>query len=170
MNPVSREWATPLTLGAFALMAATGVLMFFHLDSGIQKAAHEWLGWGLLAAVVAHAIANGRAFVRHLQAPGRPRLILALCGLALAASFFVVLPAGEGASPPALALRAVASAPLSAVAPLAGKTVAQLRQDLAAAGIAVAGDDATIDSAVQGDRERLGRALRATFASPTVTR
>ena len=32
---LSREWATPLTIGAFALMAATGTAMFFHLNNGL---------------------------------------------------------------------------------------------------------------------------------------
>lgn len=36
-----REWATPLTIGSFLLIAVTGVLMFFHLDSGLNKLAHE---------------------------------------------------------------------------------------------------------------------------------
>jgi|JI7StandDraft_1071085.scaffolds.fasta_scaffold205146_1 hypothetical protein len=170
MNPVSREWATPLTLGSFALMASTGVLMFFHLDSGVQKVAHEWLGWGLVAAVALHATANGKALLRHLQAPGRPRVILALCAVALAGSFFVSLPGGEAASPPVLALRAVAQAPLSAVAPLAGKPVAQLRSELAAAGVVVASDDASIESAAKGDRERLGLAMRVAFAAPAAAR
>lgn len=26
-----RPWATPLTIGAFAIMSTTGLLMFFHL-------------------------------------------------------------------------------------------------------------------------------------------
>ena len=42
MIPV-RKWATPLTIGAFFLMAATGILMFFHIDRGIISGAHEWL-------------------------------------------------------------------------------------------------------------------------------
>lgn len=42
---ISRNWATPLTIGSFLLMAVTGLLMFFHLDTGLNKAAHEWLGW-----------------------------------------------------------------------------------------------------------------------------
>ena len=40
---ISREWATPLTIGAFGLMSVTGMLMFFHLDTGFNKLAHEWL-------------------------------------------------------------------------------------------------------------------------------
>ncbi|EWS63204.1 hypothetical protein Y695_03563 [Hydrogenophaga sp. T4] len=40
-----RPWITPLVMGSFALSAVTGVLMFFHLDTGLNKAAHEcWAG------------------------------------------------------------------------------------------------------------------------------
>jgi cytochrome b561 len=51
---IAREWATPLTIGSFGLMATTGILMFFHLDSGLNKTAHEWLGWVMVAVVAAH--------------------------------------------------------------------------------------------------------------------
>jgi hypothetical protein len=40
---ITRDWATPLTAGAFILMASTGMPMFFHLDRGIIHLAHEWL-------------------------------------------------------------------------------------------------------------------------------
>lgn len=36
-----RTWATPLTVGAFLLMAATGVLMFFGYDRGLTAVVHE---------------------------------------------------------------------------------------------------------------------------------
>lgn len=39
-----RKWATPLTIGSFLLMGVTGILMFFHLDIGLNKLAHEWAG------------------------------------------------------------------------------------------------------------------------------
>lgn len=170
MNPVSRDWATPLTIGAFALMAVTGLLMFFHLDSGVQKAAHEWLGWGLVAAVGLHATANVGAFKRHLESAGRGRVILVACGVLLAASFFVAPPGAGGASPPVLAMRAVARAPLGAVAPLAGKSVEQARGDLAMAGIVVASENQSIDSVVAGDREKLGRAMQALFRTNDAAR
>ena len=41
---LSRDWATPLTAGAFIVLAVTGLLMFFHLDRGLNHLAHEWLG------------------------------------------------------------------------------------------------------------------------------
>lgn len=43
---LKRQWVTPLMAGSFILMATTGILMFFHLDSGLNKTAHEWLGLG----------------------------------------------------------------------------------------------------------------------------
>jgi hypothetical protein len=66
MNIPTREWATPLTAGTFLLMAVTGVLIFFHLDSGLNKAAHEWLGWAMIVGVAAHIVANLPAFKRYL--------------------------------------------------------------------------------------------------------
>ena len=52
---LQRDWITPITMGAFGLLAVTGVLMFFHLDSGLNEAAHEWLSWVLLGGVALHA-------------------------------------------------------------------------------------------------------------------
>jgi hypothetical protein len=164
MTAVSRNWATPLTIGVFAVMAATGVLMFFHLESGLQKAVHEWLGWLMVAAVSAHAAANWGGFKRYLQRPGMGRTALAACMLAFGATFFVAPQAtGNGAPPPVLAMRAVGDAPLATVAALAGTPVEQLRTDLAAAGIDVASDEQSIVSVVGGDRERLALAMRTAF-------
>lgn len=170
MTHVSREWATPLTIGAFALMAVTGLLMFFHLDSGVQKFVHEWLGWLLVAAVAAHATANWLGFKRYLLVPGRGWAILGVCAVVLAGTFLPLFPAAGDASPPVLAMRAVSQAPLGTVAPLAGKSVEQLQSDLDAVGIHVDRADQSIGSVVKSDREQLGRAMRATFQSPVATR
>ena len=51
-----RTWATPATIGAFVLMAGTGVLMFFGWRGGLTEEAHEWLSWLFLAGVVAHLV------------------------------------------------------------------------------------------------------------------
>lgn len=59
---VSREWATPLTIGIFTLMAVTGILMFFHLDKGLNKTAHEWLGWLLVAGADSKVKCNTLGF------------------------------------------------------------------------------------------------------------
>jgi cytochrome b561 len=64
-----REWATPLTIGSFLVIAVTGVLMFFHLDSGLNKLAHEWLAWAMLAAVGLHAAVHFKSFSRYFTRP-----------------------------------------------------------------------------------------------------
>jgi hypothetical protein len=161
MSAVNRQWATPLVIGAFALMAVTGGLMFFHLDSALQKTVHEWLGWGLVAAVGLHAVANWLGFKRYFAQVGVARAILVASVVVLAATFVPVPGSSGGVPPPVLALRAVAHAPLKDVAGLVGKSVEQVRSDLAAVGVVIDGADGSIEAATAGDREATGRAVAA---------
>jgi len=165
MLKVSRDWATPLTIGSFMLMAVTGVLMFFHLDRGLNKVAHEWLGWLMVAAVAAHALVNLPAVKRHLLLSRLGRGVVAACLLLLAASF-ATLPGGKAGelSPPVLAMQAVARAPLNQVAPLSGKPVDQLMRELANAGLAPASADQSLASALGNDRQKTAAAMRLLFA------
>lgn len=164
---ISRDWATPLTIGIFGLMATTGVLMFFHLDSGLNETAHEWLGWVMVAGVAAHASANWAGFKRYFLAKAPGRAILASCALITLASFS---PApgrdGENLPPPVMALKAVTNAPLSRVADLSGKPAERLVSELNQAGIAVSGPADTLSSITAGDRELEGKAIRVIFGKP----
>ncbi|MCK6425807.1 MAG: DUF4405 domain-containing protein [Burkholderiaceae bacterium] len=161
MIKISREWATPLTIGVFALMSVTGLLMFFHLDSALQKTVHEWAGWVVVSAAALHVSANWLGFKRYFK-PGIGAAVIALCALLIGASFIPLGgAAGASQSPPAIAMRALSQAPLSSVAPLFGKSVPQARQALAAADIVLPDDQASLASVIGADRERLGQALRA---------
>ncbi|MBK9134741.1 MAG: DUF4405 domain-containing protein [Betaproteobacteria bacterium] len=164
---LSREWATPATIGAFALVAGTGVPMFFHLETGLQKALHEWIGWLLLAAVALHVAVNWLGFKRYLKWPGRGIAIVGVFLLALGATFFIGAGSGAAApaSPPVLAMRAVAAAPLATLEPLTGKPVERMLGDLAAAGVVVDGANGTVGRAVGNDREAMGRAMRVLFGA-----
>lgn len=160
---ISREWATPAALGVFALMSLTGLLMFFHVDSGLQKTIHEWAGWAVVAFVALHAVANWAGFKRYFTLKGRAPVILAACALVMAGSFFSLQAGGEaggGASPPAIAMRAMGQAPVGQVAALFGKSGAQAVAELAEAGIVLADEQASIGSAIGGDREKMARALQ----------
>lgn len=88
MIKVSREWATPLTIGLFLLMGVTGLLMFFHWDNSLQKTLHEWLRWLMVAAAVVHALANwlpdDEASLASAVGKDRERLGAALKALAQA--------------------------------------------------------------------------------------
>ncbi|TCJ16375.1 DUF4405 domain-containing protein, partial [Parasulfuritortus cantonensis] len=106
---LSRDWVTPLAAGAFLLSAVTGVLIFFHIDTGLNKAAHEWLSWALLAGVALHVVANFNGFKRHL-AGRRGQGLMGVFALVLLLSFFAPGESEEPAFAPPV--RALAQAPI----------------------------------------------------------
>jgi hypothetical protein len=156
LNP-HRSWITPLVIGAFVLSAVTGVLMFFHLDSGMNKLAHEWLSWAMLAAVVLHVLLNLPAFKRYLGQK-TALVVIAVFALVLALSF---LPLPGGKKPPAYAapLQALAQAPLPVLAQVLGKTPEALKADLEHAGLAVDHEQQSLRDLVGPDLKAQVRAL-----------
>jgi len=154
LNP-HRPWITPLVIGTFVLMAVTGSLMFFHLDSGLNKTAHEWLGWAMVAAVLLHLFMNASAFKRYFtQRTGR--WVLGASALVLAASFVPL--GGAGGKPPFVApMQALAKAPLSTVAQVAGISTTELRAKLSQAGVASQNDTQSVKDLVGPD---LGQQMR----------
>lgn len=160
---IAREWATPLTIGSFGLIAVTGVLMFFHLDSGLNKVVHEWLSWLLLAGVALHAVANGLAFKRYFSQP-RGRLLMGAAAAVLALSFVPV--GGGGAEPPFMApVRALAAAPLPVLAQVAGVPQAQLLARLQTAGLTPQAPTDSVQSLVGPDLRRQVQVLRQVLAN-----
>lgn len=128
-----RAWATPLTIGAFILMATTGVLMFFHVRGGLISEVHEWFSWLFLAGAVAHLVVNVRPLTLHLKSRwGRASIAAALALLALA-----VLPTGiqTGHQLHGVIEQAVADAPLSTLANLANVSPQELEARLKTQGV-----------------------------------
>ncbi|MBB4197905.1 hypothetical protein CCR94_19030 [Rhodoblastus sphagnicola] len=160
---ISREWATPVTIGAFVLMAVTGVLMFFHSETGLNKLAHEWLGFVFVLGVALHAIVNWGAFKRYFVSSAAGRAVIALFAVALVASF-APLGGKAGGPPPILAMNAVLKAPLSTVAPLAGRPVEAIVAQLNGAGFAVSGPEASLAS-VARNREAQAKVMTLLFKS-----
>ena len=88
---LSRKWVTPFTLGAFALSALTGILLFFKVHIGLIKPTHEWLSWLLIIAGVLHISLNYRPLLRTLTQPlGKAVMVIFI--LLLGVSF---LPFGD---------------------------------------------------------------------------
>lgn len=130
---IQREWVTPLAAGAFLLSAVTGVLIFFHIDTGLNKPAHEWLSWVLLMGVGLHVAANFGGLKRHL-ATSRGKALIGLFVVVLALSFYS--PGGFKDEPPFVApMRALANAPLTTVAQVANISPDELLQRLRNAGL-----------------------------------
>jgi hypothetical protein len=77
---------------------------------------------------------------------------------------FVSLPGGQARVPPQiLALKAVTKAPTASVAPLSGRPVGQVIDDLAKAGIKLPDASASIDSVAADDRGLQAKAISVLF-------
>ena len=128
-----RAWATPLTIGAFALMAVTGILMFFGVRGGLISEVHEWFSWLFLAGAVAHLVVNYRPLTLHLKSRWG-RISPAACAVVLAVA---VLPLGIRTNHQLHALieQAVVDAPLSTLASLANVAPQDLETRLKAHGV-----------------------------------
>jgi len=149
-----REWATPITIGSFALMAVTGVLMFFHLDTGLNKPAHEWLGWAMVLGVVLHSAANFGSFKRYFSQRSA-QAVIGVFLLTLGLSFLPLGNKGGGGKPaPVKAAEALIDAPIPVLAQVTGKDAQTLVAQLGQAGITVSADG-TLRQAVSGRKEQM---------------
>lgn len=159
-----RTWATPLTIGAFILMAVTGMLLFFEVSTGLNKAAHEWLSWAFVIGAAAHITINFTSIKRHL-AVNSSRAIIGVFVLLLAGSF-LSFGGGGGGSPVRAVMMGVSAAPLSSLAPVAGTTPDALVEKLRAAGYAVNDGTQSLRAIVGDEREDQNRALVLIFDKP----
>lgn len=156
-----RIWATPLTVGSFIVLAVTGLLMFFHLDSGLNHFAHEWLGWLLVIGVACHVTANFLGFKKHISGD---------VGKAVIASFFVILALSfiqleEEKRPPGWAqpVKALAFLSLKELAFVAKMSVEEVRERLVEDGLDPTSNEQSIKDLVGHNLRRQVGALSAVF-------
>lgn len=146
LNP-HRPWITPLVMGAFLLLTVTGVLMFFHLDSRLNKLAYEWLSWALLAGVLLHVGLNVNAFKRYLSQP-TARVVMGVFVLALGLSF---VPLGGAKNEPGF------DPPVHALAQVAGTSTDDIKARLQAQGLNVTSEQQLVADLVGNDlRQQIG--------------
>jgi peptidoglycan/LPS O-acetylase OafA/YrhL len=160
---IRRNWVTPLAAGAFLLSAVTGVLIFFHLDTGANRFVHEWLGWALLAGVALHAYTNFGGFKSHL-ASRRGQMLIGGFAMALLVSF---LPIGdESGEPPFVQpIRSLSRAPLTTLAQVAQVTPEELRARLGKVGIQPASDQQSLSDLIGSDTKKQMHVLKTVLAS-----
>ena len=135
-----RKWATPLTVGSFLIMGVTGILMFFHVESGLNGFIHEWAGWAMVAGVSAHLTMNWRAFTTYFKRP-LAKVIMGISAVLLAVSF---MPVSGGGSPVDKVMGALTTADVQTVIALSGQEIDRGLTMLAEAGI-----DARADTPMQ---------------------
>jgi hypothetical protein len=163
MKSFLRIWATPLVVGAFLIMGTTGVLMFFHLDTGLNKEIHEWAGLLMVVGGLAHLTLNWRPFTTYLKRP-LASTIMALGAVVLGASFLTVGAAGGPEAAIGAVVGAVGEARVEVLAELAGKSTDQVIADISAAGLSGANGQSTLSGLAKGDRGLQMQAISAVFA------
>jgi hypothetical protein len=137
-----RDWATPITTGAFVLSAVTGIMLFFKLEFHLIKHMHEWLSWFLVIGTILHLIANGRASMRYLSKPtGKFILILFLL---LTCASFLPIDVKHGEHPSKKISEAIIQSPLSEVAQIADHPLNEAINILKSKGIQAANQEQTI--------------------------
>ncbi len=154
-----RSWATPLTIGSFLIMGISGILMFFHLNIGVSKVVHEWAGWVMVIAVVAHVVLNWRAFGTYFKRP-MAKGIMAACAVVLAVS--LVPASGGGGSPVRPVMMAIGQADVETVIALSGLPLEEGLKRLKVAGF-TAQEGMTMPALTKGDRDLQTQVIQTLF-------
>lgn len=154
-----RKYATPITIGSFFLMAVTGVLLFFHMNTTLNKVAHEYLGLVMIAAVALHVVLNWRAFALYFKKPLAMGL-MAVFVVALGLSFVSV--PQTGGRPEYAVVNTVMTAPIEQIASILGTDTAGLIDRLADQGIMASMGQSLVDLA--GPERGAAPALFVTLA------
>ena len=156
-----RDWATPITIGAFALSALTGIMLFFHIQPGLVKPAHEWLSWLLVLGTIFHVLGNRSPFMEYFSKPiGRGIMIVFL--LLICAS---MLPLGpeRGKHPLAKVADALNQSSLTTVAQIANHEPDEAMNILKNKGIYAESEDQTIQEIARNNKMNPLRILDAIF-------
>jgi len=157
-----RDWATPLMIGGLALMGVTGVLMFFHLETPLNKSVHEWGGLVFVTAALAHIVSHFRSFRLHFKDLVKLGLIGAFA-LVLGVSFLNLFPQEGGAGGPKAVIGRLTALPLRNLGLAAGKNEEDLQGILAESGVSAATLDQSLDQIMQGQQGEKFRILAAIF-------
>ena len=162
------SWVTPITLGSFLLIGATGLLMFFEVRGSLIVVAHEWLSPVLVLGACLHIWLNWSAVRAHLS---RARGLI-LVGLSTSLLVIAVVPFDETAQvawehghgqerTDRRAAAVLLEGRISSVAELTGRTPQQLRDSLGRHGIRVASDEVTLADAARQSQVHPTQALGA---------
>lgn len=148
-----KSWATPLAASSFIILAVTGILMFFKIETGLIKPFHEWLSWAMIAGVLLHTLVNWKQFTGYFSRI--PALAIIGAGL-LITLFSVFTPVKQEQNPRMKMTRAIMSSKLDTVAEVAGSDGAAMTAKLQQKGIFVGDVNMTIRQiAVSNDKNEM---------------
>ena len=160
-SKLQRSWVTPLVAGSFFLMAVTGILMFFHWDTGLNKVVHEWLGWAMVIAVVLHVLVNFQGF-KNMFRTTMGKGILGLFSLILVLSFFNLSGNSDGGKPPFMSsVNVLSNASITELSQVSHIDEQTLLNRLQQSGVTSATSQSTVKQLVGDDVGKQMRTLNA---------
>ncbi|NTU68033.1 MAG: DUF4405 domain-containing protein [Chlorobiaceae bacterium] len=161
MKPTSKSWATPLIIATFTISGITGILIFFHMEGGLVKPVHELLSWALVAGAALHTAAHWKSFTAYFKKRSSIATI-SIGAIVALASFMAPVKGGHG-NPFMKAGKAMSTASVETVAPIARLTPAQAVKKLEQKGINVANASQSIQAIASDNRTKDARVLDALF-------
>ncbi len=151
----TRTWATPLTIGSFLLISATGILMFFEMERGLMTVVHQWFSWFFILGAAGHIAVNVRPLKNHLKSRwGKASVFVFAAILALSVSSWGTITGPQIKRP---IEQALIEAPLSALANVTRTPPEHVVERLAAQGISAEGGQSIVELAAASgvDENRL---------------
>jgi hypothetical protein len=144
--PFLNRYATPLTLGLFAVSTISGVALFFHVGQAYFHGMHEWLSMLLLVPFALHMWKNWTPMVNYVKR----RTLWWPVALSLAAGIAFAVPAltapAAGGGSPFRAIQTMTRAPLADLAPVLRTNPDALVADLQRRGYAVGSPADTLEA------------------------
>lgn len=163
-----RRWATPLVIGSFMLMTITGIMMFFHIEAGIIKIAHEWLSWAMVIAVGTHIFLHWKSFGRYFSQKAGIAVISLFTVITVASMF--ISGGDERRGPPGgragmmAATQVLTNAPLDKLADLTGSTLEGLQAKLQEQGLTVDANMGSLDEIAKQNQRNPAELLGSVVA------
>lgn len=164
-----RRWATPLVIGSFVLMSITGIMMFFHIEAGIIKVAHEWLSWAMVIAVVLHVLLHWKSFSRYFSQKAAVSVIGLFAVITVTAMF--INGGDERRGPPGgrpgsmAAAQVLMNAPLDKLAGITGSTLEGLQAKLQEQGLELTGATGSLADIAQKNQRNPTELLNQLIAA-----
>jgi hypothetical protein len=161
MKPNFKSWATPLIIATFIISGITGILLFFHNEGGLVKPVHEWLSWALVAGAILHTAAHWKGFTGYFSR--KQALAIISIGVIIALASFTVPVKGGHGNPFMKAGKAMASASVEKVAPVANLSAEQALDKLEQKGIRVASSSQSIKAIATANGKKEVEVLEVLF-------
>jgi Domain of unknown function (DUF4405) len=161
MKTTLKSWATPLVISAFIISGVTGVLLFFHKESGLVKPVHEWLSWALVGGAVLHTAANWKPF-RNWFTKRSALAIISVGAIVTAAS--VTVPGDSRHGNPMMKIsHNLSASSLETLAPVANLTPEEAVAKLEKGGLKISDDSNSIKQIAADNGRKDEMVLAALF-------